>query len=196
VFAASDRVDGFVPGSIDSIVTTLRTAAGTHRRVAVWDEWSDAVASERPALLMLLPHTVFSDVFDAFGLEIGADARRWSAEIDEHFLPPEDRPVIVALLGCETARAGEVGYERFPGLLRRAGAEVVIATLTEVLGRHAAPVATRLVEELYSYCADEPHGVGEVMVMLRRRLLADGLLSVLALAAFGDADWLVTAAAP
>ena len=72
---------------------------------------------------------------------------------------------------------------------------MVIATLTEVLGRHAAPVAARLVEELYRYCAQEPHGFGEVMVRLRRRLLAEGLIMVLALAAFGDADWLITKAA-
>ena len=33
--------------------------------------------------------------------------------------------------------------------------------------------------------------MGEVMLTLRRDLLADGLLAVLALVAFGDADWLV-----
>lgn len=195
VFAASDRVDGFAAGSIDTIVTALRNATASHVRVSTWEEWSAAVAANRPALLVLLPHTVFSDVFESFGLEIGQKARRWSAQIDAAFVPSEDRPVIVALLGCETARAGEVGYERFPGLLRRCGAEVVIATLTEVLGRHAAPVAARLVEELYSYCAAEPHGFGEVMVRLRRRLLAEGLIMVLTLAAFGDADWLITKAA-
>lgn len=192
VLAASDRVDEFAAGSIDTISTALRDAAGSHDRVSTWEEWSHAVATTRPALLVLLPHTVFSDVFSSFGLEIGKKAKRWSAQIDTTFVPPQDRPVIVALLGCQTARAGEVGYERFPGLLRRAGAEVVIATLTEVLGRHAAPVAARLVEELYSYCAAEPHGFGEVMVRLRRRLLAEGLIMVLALAAFGDADWLIT----
>lgn len=192
VLAASDRVDEFAAGSISTISTALRDAAGSHDRVSTWEEWSHAVATTRPALLVLLPHTVFSDVFSSFGLEIGTKARRWSAQIDTTFVPPQDRPVIVALLGCQTARAGEVGYERFPGLLRRAGAEVVIATLTEVLGRHAAPVAARLVEELYSYCAAEPHGFGEVMVRLRRRLLAEGLIMVLALAAFGDADWLIT----
>ncbi|MGH3991975.1 MAG: hypothetical protein ACRDSN_05860, partial [Pseudonocardiaceae bacterium] len=192
--AASDRDDAVAAGSIDAIVAALRNSAGSHDRVSTWEEWSDTVAARQPALLMMLPHTVFSDVFESFGLEIGTKSRRWSAQIDTTFVPPQDRPVIVALLGCETARAGEVGYERFPGLLRRAGAEVVIATLTEVLGRHAAPVAAQLVEELYSYCAAEPHGFGEVMVRLRRRLLAQGLIMVLTIAAFGDADWLVTKA--
>ncbi|WP_219414254.1 hypothetical protein [Pseudonocardia nigra] len=194
VLAASDKVDDFAAGSIDRVVTSLKMAGGDPRRVAVWEDWPAAVAT-RPALLMLLPHTVFHDGHEVFGLEIGSGARRWAAQLIDGFVP-QDRPVIVTLLGCETARAGEVGYEFFPGILRRAGAEVVIATLTEVLGRHAAPVAERFVQELYTFCADEPHGIGEVMVRLRRRLLADGVPMVLALAVFGDADWLVTGAAP
>ncbi|MFC6155635.1 CHAT domain-containing protein [Kribbella jiaozuonensis] len=196
VFAASDRVDSFLAGSIDGVTTTLKSTAGTSERVSAWTDWSLAVAQDKPALLMLLPHTVFSEDLDEFGLEIGSNSTRWAADIAADFLPPEDRPALVALLGCETARAGEVGYERFPSRLRLAGAAVVIATLTEILGRHAAPLAGRLVEELYASCASEPRGVGEVMVRLRRRLVADGVLPVLALVAFGDADWLVTKASP
>jgi hypothetical protein len=192
VLAASVKVDSFAEGSISRVLTSLTAAAGSPRQVAAWEEWPDAVAAD-PSLLMLLPHTVFDDGHRVFGLEIGELSRRWAGQLARDFVPAE-RPVIVTLLGCDTAKAGEVGYERFPGLLRRAGAEVVIATLTEILGRHAAPVAERLVHELYTFCADEPHGVGEIMVRLRRRLLADGLPMVLALAVFGDADWLVTAA--
>jgi hypothetical protein len=137
----------------------------------------------------MLPHTVHSDDFDTYGLEIGVADRRWAAQIDDRMIP--DRPVIVALLGGETAVAGALSYERFPGLLRRAGAEIVIATLTEVLGRQAAPLAERLVTLLYERCANQPGRFGEVMLQLRRQLLAEGLPMVLALAVFGDADWVV-----
>lgn len=195
VLAASDRVDGFAPGSVDAVAAAL-AVAGSNRRIAVWEDWAGAIADEKPALLLLLPHTVYSDTLDLYGLEIGTDARRWASEIDEAFVPSEDRPVIVALLGCDTACAGDVSYETFPGLLRLAGAEIVIATLTEVLGRHAAPLAIRLVDELYRHSVDEPHGMGEAMVRLRRRLLADGVAAVLAVTAFGDADWLITNPAP
>lgn len=192
VVATSDRVDNFAAGSIDSVVAALRATGGAHRRVAAWDEWSDAVTDERPSLLMLLPHTVFNDVTEQPGLEIGADERRWLPEIDTRFMPPEDTPAVVALLGCETARAGQLSYEQFPKILRLAGAKVIIATLTEILGRHAAPIARRFTEELHAACADGPVGVGEVFVRLRRHLVAGGMLPVLALAAFGDADWLIT----
>ncbi|BEL04112.1 hypothetical protein Q0Z83_023030 [Actinoplanes sichuanensis] len=189
LFAASDRVDGFAGGSVDLLAATLRRLSPTVWQVATWEDWPPAVARHHPAVLMVLPHTVYSDRYDGYGLEIGANARLWKITSD---LLPDRRPAIVALLGCETACAGRISYENFPSLLRGAGAEVVIATLTEVLGRYAAPVAASLVEEIYQACRRKPHGLGEVMLALRRRLLAEGNLTVLALAAFGDADWLIT----
>jgi hypothetical protein len=188
LFAASDRVDAVVPGGTAAVADAL-AAVGRRTRVSRWAAWrTEAAAVDAPALMMLMPHTTYSDFFDAFGLEIGTD------DVAYEFngcLPSNEHPVIVVLLGCETARAGELSYETFPAQLRYAGAEVVIATLTEVLGRHAAPIANRLVGELYRQCATDACGMGEVMLMLRRNLLADGLLPVLALASFGDADWLV-----
>jgi hypothetical protein len=94
------------------------------------------------------------------------------------------------LLGCETAVAGAVSYERFPGNLRTAGAEIIVTTLTEVLGRQAAPLAERMVT-LMLEGTNQPARFGETMVRLRRQLLAEGLPMVLAIAVYGDADWLV-----
>jgi hypothetical protein len=189
--AVSDRVDNFTAGSVEQLADAIAAVAGSVARPVTWKDWRDEVAAASPALLVLLPHTVHSDALDTFGLEIGSGDRAWAGDIDDRFLPPEGHPVIVALLGCDTAGAGQIGYERFPGILRRAGAEVVVATLTEVLGRHAAPVGARLAEALYACCDDRPRSVGEVMVGLRRRLLHDGVIMVLALAVFGDADWLL-----
>jgi hypothetical protein len=193
VFAASQRVDGHESGSVARLLTAL--AEPTNGRLSQansWNDWTTQVSGHRPALLLLLPHTVYSDVLDTYGLEIGIDDRCWAGDIDERFLPPEDRPVVVALLGCETAAAGKVGYERFPGLFRRAGAEIVIGTLTEILGRHAAPVAQGVVQLLYTRSREAPKSFGELMVEVRRRYLAEGMPMVLALVAFGDADWVVT----
>lgn len=192
VFAASDHVDGFIEGSIASVVAALEETGGAHYQVSTWDDWTNTIANERPGLLLLMPHTVFNDTIEQFGLEIGADAQRWLHQIKHGFVPPADTPAIVALLGCKTARAGELTYERFPSQLVRAGAKVIIATLTEVLGRHAAPIAGRFATELYAASIERPVGVGEVMLPLRRHLLADGMLAVLAVCAFGDADWLIT----
>jgi hypothetical protein len=192
IVAASDRVDEFASGSLDAVRATLRDVAGRVAVATSWDEWEQGLG-DAPAVLLLLPHTVYSETLDTFGLEIGHGERRWAGEIDDTFLPGDDRPVVTVLLGCETALAGQVGYERFPSLLRRAGAEVVVATLTEVLGRHAAPVAQELATLLYACCRGGPVGFGEVMLRLRRRMLAAGKMMVLAVAAFGDADWLLVA---
>lgn len=191
LFAASDRVDGFAPGTIAEVADTLsRLSYGHATQAKKWDEWISDVAL-RPALMVLLPHTVYSDTLRLPGLEIGTADRRWSSHIDQRFVPPEDRPVIAMLLGCETAVAGDVGYEAFPGAFRRAGVEVVIGTLTEILGRHAAPLATSLAEQIFDAWRTEPTPFGESMVGVRRKALSDGLIAALAVVAFGDADWLL-----
>jgi hypothetical protein len=188
LIGASGRVDNVESGSIDRVVGTLRALAAT-TQVVDWTQWQQALAYD-PTLLVLLPHTVFDDPSELYGLEIGVEARLYQNKINKQFAPQS--PAIVALLGCETARAGTVEFEFFPSLLRRAGVKVVVATLTEVLGRHAAPVAMAFAQELYAACGDQPGGVGDVMVRLRRRMLARGILAVLALAVYGDADWSIT----
>jgi hypothetical protein len=185
VVAASTRVDGIVTGSIDRVVGTLTQHSPT-RNVVDWTQWRDAVDGG-PSLLMLLPHTVYDAVSELYGLEIGADARLMITRITKALMPVD--PFLTVLLGCDTARAGPLRYEQFPSVLRRARAEVVVATLTEIFGRHAAPMAQSFADELWAACHDEPVGVGEVMVILRRRKLARGIPAVLALTAFGDADW-------
>ena len=155
-----------------------------------WTSWDTEVAEEKPSLLVLLPHTVYSDELALPGLEIGASDRRWASALGEAGIMPGN-PAIVLLLGCETAVAGAVSYERFPANLRRAGASIVVATLTDVLGRQAAPLAERLVALLGSTAS--PARLGESVVRLRRQLLSEGMPMVLALAVFGDADWLVGA---
>jgi hypothetical protein len=189
LFAASDRVDGIASGTIRRLSTSLAEATDGHTvEVRAWDEWISDVA-RGPALTILLPHTVYSDTLDIYGLEIGASDRSWAGEIDERFVPPVERPVITVLLGCETAVAGRVSYEKFPGLFRRAGAEVVVATLTEILGRHGAPVADALAREIVAGWHRPSVRFGEVMLALRRRLIAQGVIAVLAVVTYGDADW-------
>jgi hypothetical protein len=139
--------------------------------------------------MILLPHTVYSDRLDVAGLEIGTSDRKWASQIDATLVPPEDRPVVAMLLGCATVGTEGVTYESFPGAFRRAGVEVVIATLTKMLGRHAAPIAESLTEEIFEAWRADPTPFGEAMVGLRRRALARGILAALSVVAFGDADW-------
>ena len=194
LFAASDKVDAIAVGTIDRVSRSLAAVSGdADPLVTSWDSWQSLVASDRrPGLLLLMSHTVRDEDTETFGLEIGAHDAVFSAQLDKRFVPPKERPVVVALLGCETAAAGALGWERFPARFRRAGAEVIIGTLTEVLGRHAATVGEELVAAMYGTVPDGGASVGEVMVGVRRRLLAQGLPMVLALTVFGDADWLIS----
>ena len=188
LFAASRRVNRVVPGGIDAVLDALRAASALQSQVDEWAAWKSAVATAPgPSLLLLMPHTVYDDHFSVYGLEIGEA----SVEVAFEAAVPADAPAVVVLLGCETARAGAVSYELFPAQFRLAGAKVVIATLTEVLGRHAAPIAVRLVSEVYDQTAGDDRGIGDVLLAARRHLLAAGLLPVLAVVAFGDADWII-----
>lgn len=192
VFAASDRVDAHDAGTLAALSEAIDRSTGSgSQRAETWEDWEETMTEAAPSIALLLPHTVHSDLLDVYGLEIGSGDRRWAGDIDRRLLPADDRPIIVALFGCETATAG-VDYERFPALFRRAGAEVVLATLSEVLGRHAAPAAEELVRQLETVGGETPVPFGEVMVRLRRRLLLEGFPMILAVTAYGDADWVLT----
>lgn len=189
VFAASARVDAIEGSSIQQVADALH-AVCDYTQVPDWVQWRKAVAAQpAPGLLMLLPHTTYLDDLHTYALEIGNNSIEYK---NFHLcLPPSEPPVLVTLLGCETATVGSLAYEQFPAEFRIAGAEVVIATLTQVLGRHAAPMASKLVAEIYRQCSTEAHGMGEVMLIVRRKMVAEAILPVLALASFGDADWLI-----
>jgi hypothetical protein len=186
----SNRVNAYDPSTISHLHDLLQDTAAKTALVDSWADWDREVAAQSPAILLLLPHTVYSDEWSLAGLEIGASDPRWVSAIGDSHMVPSNSPAIVLLLGCETAVAGAVSYEQFPGNLSRAGASIVVATLTDVLGRHAAPLAGRLVTLMLANSRG-PVRMGEIMVRLRRQLLTEGFPVVLTLAVFGDSDWLL-----
>jgi hypothetical protein len=193
LLAASERVDAVAEGTIDRLARRLDQITGRHTaRASDWTEWI-ADLTDAPSVLLLLPHTVHSSTFDDAGLEIGKDDKLWLGHIRDR-VSLGDSVELTILLGCETAVAGDTTYGKFPGVFRRAGGEIVVGTLTEILGRHAAPVAEALVTRFYDATRTEPVPFGELMLGARRRLLADGVVMVLAVASFGDADWLIAPA--
>jgi hypothetical protein len=104
-----------------------------------------------------------------------------------------DGAPIVLLLGCDTAVA-ERELQSFVAQFRENGAALVVGTIAAVLGQHAAPVAQALARALHEAAAGQEDATfGVVMRDIRRKLVADGQLMSLCLAAYGDADWRLAA---
>ncbi len=70
---------------------------------------------------------------------------------------------------------------------------IVLGTLAQILGRHAAPLARELVTQLLEV-NDPDADFGTLMRRVRRRMLARGYLLALCLVALGDAEWRLTPA--
>jgi len=193
LYAASDRVDGVVPGQRQQFMNTLNSVSDNTGMVSMWNDWAREIAAKRPTLLILMPHTIEDEILRAPAMEIGSSDRLASGYIRPGYVcvSPEDQAPIVALLGCETM----VPYSKYMGFVpqfRRNGAALVLCTLTTVLGRHVVPIAQKLVEELKSELEGDGSNIvsfGDVLLHVRRNVLLGGLPIVLCLVAFGDADW-------
>jgi hypothetical protein len=192
LFAASERAERVVPGSVDRVVRALTAHAKRASSVPSWDAWVHEVRTSSPTLLLLVPHVTPVDHEPA--LEIGQTERLKALLVrEDHVHRPGASPgPLVVLLGCETGVA-PITFESFPASFREAGASIVVSTVATVLGRHAAPVAERLVQLLASLRPDDERAFGDVMRRLRREMLAAGIPMVLALTAYGDADWRIAA---
>jgi hypothetical protein len=194
LFASSQRAENFTGGAdaLRDIVQRLERSTkppGKAFAASKWAEWCVFVKQSTPSLCVLLPHIDVDNGNDV--IEIGTKAFLTNAQIDEDVVGT-NHPVIVFLLGCETA-APELRLASFVASFRHAGADVVIGTLTPVLGRHAAPVANALIEQLDQFWDGSRPAVtvGDALTNVRRKFMADGLPVGLTLVAFGDADWLV-----
>jgi hypothetical protein len=186
VFAASSRVREENRKELFQSLTKVAEKGAV--QVQDWEAWRLAVQELRPSLLMMLPHTLEDeDLIPA--LEIGEEQTLPETDITVEYIHggPAGQPVTVLLLGCETS-VPDMPFQDFAAQFRDQGAAIVLTTLTPVLGRHAAPVAQILVDEMRS-TAHAGLTFGHALLGLRRRALAEGLPMVLSLVAYGDADW-------
>jgi hypothetical protein len=186
-FAASEQVDGFKSGTRAALAKQIERAIGTPtKRTLTWKQWVLDVDTADPPLLILLPHTE-TNAADLASLFIEDTQELSVARIDHTYVG--DGGPIVLLLGCNTGDP-TIPFQKFPAAFRRYGAAIVLATLTTVLGRHASVVAGEVVEVLTEH-REEQATFGEVIRVVRRKLLGAGIPAALALTAYGDADWIL-----
>jgi hypothetical protein len=107
----------------------------------------------------------------------------------EHVVRENGAPPLVLLLGCETG-VPERQFANFVNRLRNRGAAIVVATGAKIHSLHAVPVAKQFLTRIEEAAGKDGDATfGEVMLAVRRQMLADGIPMVLTLNAFGDADW-------
>jgi hypothetical protein len=188
LFAASDRVDAVKAGQIEAVRDTLATIDADASYVDTWDGWVETVRQRAPSLLVLLSHT--KDEQSQLALEVGAGDLCLVTQVDANYVSGnEDARPIVLLLGCETA-VTDFGLQTFVSKFQTVGAALVVGTVASVLGQRAAAVAQTIATEFAATAKrTEPIAAGDLMLELRRKLLAAGELTALCLTAFGDADW-------
>ncbi len=192
LFAASARVDeGESKGMIKSVQTVLKEKTKKTIYVKSWDDWIAKIKAESPSLLLLLSHTQEAqDVGEMRALEISKDDKRKAVQITKEYVinPDSQTRPLVMLVGCST-HAADNRLENFVTFFSQYAA-VVISTGATVLAVQAAQVAMEFIRTL-SQLSGKPGGTsfGQVMLDVRRRLLAKGLPMVLCLEAYGDADW-------
>jgi len=189
--AAAKQARAKQPEAVNNAFAVIQRATGSSKEVSCWEDWKEEV-KKLPPLLVLLAHTEVQETVNA--LVIGDKQVTLLTDITSKsgFVTsdPKQQPLLL-LLGCSTATHARA-FQSFITQFRRAGASIIVGTLCEILGRHAAPIAKGLTEKL---CAANSSPVGKPMGSLmrevRREMLAAGYPIVLAVAAFGDADWLV-----
>jgi hypothetical protein len=188
----SGNVDKETPAESERLHKCIQQALGKPVPfVKNWTDWVHTIKKETPSLIVALPHTEGKKEYGRtlYYLEIGNDLLKTQA-IDWTYVRAveEARSPVVLLLGCDTVVARS-SVDSIVGKFRLAGVPIVVGTIATVLGSHVSQVTQSFVKQLSAFGAGEPRSFGEVVLQVRRRCVADGLVMALCVVAFGDADW-------
>lgn len=190
VLAASEKVTAADLTGAAGVKTAIAEVAQTVRMATSWDDWQkDIRAKPAATLLVLLPHSDLSlDFVNMPALEI---QKSWltSVQLDEAYvLPPNGAgpgPVVL-LLGCSTALA-DIPFLNFVREFKAAGASIVLGTLATVHGTHATRFVRALLGKIHLRGTGRPFD--EILLEVKREMLAEGEPFVLSLAAYGHSSW-------
>jgi hypothetical protein len=188
LFAASDKVEAATPG-LNQQVANIISALSAHAEEADdWTEWTQKAQQNRDSLILLV-HIEENKNLGEDQLEIGNAKFLIKNQLDHTRLQGagSTQPPLVVLIGCEANDIENHGFDVAAQLINQ-GAAIVLTNFTKIRGRHAGPVAIKLVEFLAATRGQE-FTFGEIVLKLRQHLLAAGLMASLALVAYGDADW-------
>jgi hypothetical protein len=177
-------------GGIGKIISTLDTITNSkNEKVTSWEKWCNKIADvPSPTALLLLTHTEKSESVPALEIEEGILVEMQSIEEEYVYSRKEPFPPVVFLIGCETG-AADIEFMNFVSQFRRGGAAIIVSTGAPIRGRHAVPVTSELLNHLKHYSDLPKTSFGQVMRVVKQKMLADGFPMVLTLMTYGDADW-------
>ncbi len=185
LYAAASVADATDPTATLNVESAARGVAAGTVRVTDWKAWEEAVARDKPSLLLLLPHHHGADL-----LRIGTSSDLRTVEEYQVRAPDALDAPLVLLLGCETLLT-HAAFNNFVQNFLWSGAKAVVATYGTILGRHASPTTVRLLEEMSDGLKRGSVRLGTVLRDLKRELLLAGQPMVLGLTSHGDADLLL-----
>lgn len=191
--AASNNVDPKKEGTLDKVIGEIKNVSGIDTTpVKSWKDWTTRVKDGSPSLIVLLPHTFEDAGTKQQWMEIDAAEKLLMQHLKrEYLVGPNDVPrPLVILMGCQTANA-EVPYQKLIIRFKNEGAALVLGTGSTVFGPHAAAVTEKLISALAAVKTEDT-AFGDILLDVRRRLLAEGLLIVMCLTSYGDTDWVIS----
>lgn len=209
LFAASDRADVIAvdangrekKGGLKQVLSVLNKLTNSKvQRISSWEDWCQKISADTPSILVLLTHTE-KTAQGFLGLEIkdGKNPDMTLLEIAsinrKHVSFPEDNfpPPIVLLIGCETGKADKIEFMDFVTMFRQSGAGIIVSTGIPIYGWDAVSLTNELLIQLKDIAAKQETSFGEIMRLLKQKMMARGFPVVLTLMAYGDADWKIGA---
>lgn len=152
-----------------------------------WDSWKSKLRKKKAETLVLLVHTEPLD--GSKHLEIGGDYES-ILEIDKEYINPfGNKKTFVVLLGCRTSDSTNNRIKLSHNFLN-SGASVVLSNFTNIYGRHTSTIMKSIVEYV-SEKSGSTTTLGDMMLNVRRKLLAQGLMNCFTLLLEGDATFKV-----
>ncbi|HEU4888184.1 MAG TPA: hypothetical protein VFV49_09880, partial [Thermoanaerobaculia bacterium] len=185
--AASAKVRTDDVTGADGVVPAMRALVKDVFVAQTWDDWSTEIQQHSPSLLLLFPHS--EEVDDKQALEIGSKFLKISFLEEEYVRSTGTDPgPLVLLLGCSTTLP-RVRFHSFVAEFRALGASIVVGTLSLIRGRHATRFVKEFVGALSKRVGTPDAVFGDVLLDVKRSMLAAGDPFALTLMAYGDADW-------
>lgn len=184
-------------GGLKKVLSTLDTITNSkYQHVASWKDWKDKINSTpSPTALLLLTHTEKKGSIPALEIEQGVLVEMQSIKKEYVYSRKEPYPPVVFLIGCETG-AADIEFMNFVAKFRRGGAAIIVSTGAPIRGRHAVPVTVELLDQLKKYSDQPAISFGQVMRIVKQKMVADGFPMVLTLMTYGDADWQIGTSKP